>query len=165
MQYMKLETAEREALLRSLAEMPAFLHAAFGDLTPEQARSVGPDGIPSPAEQVWHLADLEREGYETRIARLLGERNPQLPDFDGHRIAMERKYRELPLTPALTAFSEARARNLDAFRRLTADEWVRGGTQEGVGAVSLCDIPSFMSQHDEAHRGEIAAWLRAAPKR
>jgi hypothetical protein len=35
------------------------------------------------------------------------------------------------------------------------------GTQEGVGKVSLCDMPGFMSQHDSAHRGEIESWKRA----
>jgi hypothetical protein len=165
MEYMKLDVTERETLLAALADMPSFLSRAFAGLTPEEARREGPDGMPSPVEQVWHLADLEHEAYETRIARLLAEHEPQLPDFDGHRVAEERDYRARPLAPALAAFAEARARNLARFRQLDADQWLRSGTQEGVGAVSLCDIPAFMSQHDASHRREIEEWLRTAPKR
>ena len=60
----------------------------------------------------------------------------------------------------LVAFAEARRRNLAALRGLDSASWYRTGTQEGIGKVSLCDIPGFMSQHDAAHRREIDAWIR-----
>src|SRR5687768_544819 len=34
-------------------------------------------------ENAWHLADLEVEGYGVRLRRLLAERSPVLPDFQG----------------------------------------------------------------------------------
>jgi hypothetical protein len=60
---MKLNGVEREALLGSLAEMKNFLSEAFGALTAAEAATPGTDGSFSPIEQVWHLADLEREGF------------------------------------------------------------------------------------------------------
>ena len=83
-----------------------------------------------------------------------------LPDFDGHQIALERNYRARSLQDAIFAFREARAANLMALRQLEAGDWLRGGMQEGVGPVALCDIPDMMDQHDEAHRTEIEAWVR-----
>ena len=158
MQYMKLNEVQREELLDSLNSMAEYLREIFAGLTPEQARTPGPDETFSPVEQVWHLADLEREGFGLRIQRLLSEPEPHLPDFDGARIAAERSYRSLSLEEGLLAFAEARRENIAALPAISSPRWLRSGTQEGVGSVSLCDIPSFMLQHDSAHKAEIEAW-------
>ena len=76
MQYMKLNDLERGELMRSLSAMNEFLHNAFDGLTPEQARTPGPRGAFAPVEQVWHLADLEHEGFGLRIRRLQAEERP-----------------------------------------------------------------------------------------
>jgi hypothetical protein len=160
MKYMALPPEQREALMRSLEDMPQYLEHELQALRPELIRQPAPDGTFSPVEQVWHLADLEREGFGSRIDKLLSEREPQLPDFDGAAIAAARHYRSLSLTEGLDAFRTARRSNLAKLRELAADDdaWARSGQQEGLGKVSLCDLPSFMSQHDAAHRAEIAAW-------
>jgi len=155
---MKLTRDDRRALVARLEAMPGFLEACFDGLTPAEAATPGRDGTPSPVEQCWHLADLEREGYAVRIQRLLREAEPQLPDFDGERIARERHYTTLPLAEALTAFRDARAANLAALRDVQEPDWFRAGVQDGVGEVALCDIPAMMDQHDAAHRREIEAW-------
>ena len=160
MRYMKLNRDDRRALIGRLAAMPDFLWATFDKLSAKDAATAGPEGMPSPVEQCWHLADLEREGYAPRIRRLLDEVDPLLPDFDGARIARERNYRALPLGEAIITFRTARAANLEALRRAEAGDWLRAGVQEGVGPVALCDIPAMMDQHDEAHRAEIEAWAK-----
>ena len=162
MQYMKLTEVQQQELMEALAGMRRFLREAFDSLTPEEARTPGPDGSFSPVEQVWHLADLEREGFGVRIQRLRTEVNPHLPDFDGTKIAKERGYRSLSLTEGLRAFEMAREANIGILQALPPEAWVRGGTQEGVGAVSLCDMPAFLHQHDEAHIAEIEEWKRFA---
>jgi hypothetical protein len=160
MQYMKLSPLERQEALRTLASMKNFLDASFASLTHDEARAQGPEGAFSPVEQVWHLADLEREGFGERIRRLQSEEGPSLPDFDGARIAAERHYRSLSFEEGLRAFEAARLANIALFLTLTPEAWARGGTQEGVGAVTLCDMPELMRQHDEAHRAEIREWQR-----
>ena len=160
MQYMKLTAVQRRELMESLAAMQAFLREAFASLTPEEARTPGPGGAFSPVEQVWHLADLEREGFGLRIRRLQTEANPHLPDFDGAKLAHERDYRSLSLAVGLHAFKSARAANIDALQALSPEAWTRSGIQEGVGTVSLCDMPAFMHQHDQAHIAEIDEWKR-----
>jgi DinB superfamily len=158
MKYMKLNMAQREELLSSLNALPEYLREIFAGLPPEQARTPGPGETFSPVEQVWHLADLEREGFGVRIQRLLSESEPHLPDFDGAKIAAERSYRSLSLEEGIIAFTEARRQNIAALPATDSPLWSRSGTQEGVGTVSLCDIPNFMLQHDSAHKAEIEAW-------
>jgi DinB family protein len=157
-QYMSLPLEQREALLASLEDMPRYLGAMAGTLSADLERQRSPDDLFSPVEQIWHLADLERGGFGLRIERLLTEHEPQLPDFDGAAVAIARDYRSLSLEDGLVAFREARRRNLDTLRQLAAQDWNRSGHQEGVGPVSLCDMPSFMAQHDAAHRAEIESW-------
>jgi len=160
MQYMKLTPVERQEALRTLASMKDFLDASFASLTREETRTPGPEGSFSPVEQVWHLADLEREGFGERIRRLQAEDGPSLPDFDGARIAAERSYRSLSFEEGLRAFEAARLANIALFLTLAPEAWTRSGTQDGVGAVTLCDMPELMRQHDEAHRAEIREWQR-----
>jgi len=155
---MRLGTEKREEFLATLEGMPGFLKSALSGLNREQALTRGPDGMLSPVEQVWHLADLEREGFRERIARLLAEAEPELPDFNGAKLAVDRNYRSLSLEDGLSAFEDARLANISALRAIDDQSWFRSGTQEGVGRVALCDIPAFMFQHDFAHRTEIEAW-------
>ena len=161
MQYMKLSPDQREEFMIALGSMPKFLRRTFSDVSPADARSPGPDGIPSPVEQVWHLADLEREGFGERIRRLLLEPDPHLLDFNGGKVAADRNYRSLSLEAGLMAFAAARRGNISALRAVAPESWFRSGTQEGVGKVSLFDIPVFISQHDAAHRLEIETWKKS----
>ena len=161
MKYAMLGPPERDRLLHDLEAMPEFLAEQFSSLPPQVACGEEPDGAFSPVEHCWHLADLEIEGYQARIGRLLSETAPVLPDFDGGRVAKEREYRTKSLPHAIAAFREARRANLSAFARLGEGEWSRAGTQEGVGPVALCDLPAMMAEHDRIHRTEIEAWRRA----
>lgn len=145
----------------ALETMPRFLEEAAAALDGDAAYRPGPDGGFSLVEHAWHLADLEREGYGARIRRLQEEADPLLPDFDGDRIARERAYRRRPLREGLAAFAAARRANLATLRSLPGAAWERAGAQEGVGRITLGDIPRMMAEHDAAHRDEITA-LRAA---
>jgi DinB superfamily len=159
MQYMKLNSTEQHQLLSSLQDMPRFLAQMFAEMDDEQARRVIDGHGFSPVEQVWHLADLECEGFGERIHRLLTEQQPELSDFDGDRIAREREYKTRSLKQGLQAFQQAREKNIAALNAIRDDQWQRNGTQEGVGEVSLCDMPVFIHQHDESHINEIQDWM------
>lgn len=159
MKYMNLSRESRKVLLEGLEGMPDFLAATFSDLPAALHDSPGPDGSFSPVEQAWHLADLEEMGFAARIRRLRSEAHPRLPDFMGDVVARERNYKSLSLREGIAAFRQARSRNLATLKGLRKAEWTRGGTQDGFGPVSLCDLPSMMTEHDESHRREIEAWL------
>jgi DinB family protein len=165
MKYLSLSRPEREVLWKDLEAMPEFLRDRFSSLSDEAARAPGPGGAFSPVEQCWHLADLEREGFGARIRRLLDEDDPYLPDFDGARLARERDYRSRSLGDGLAAFRAERASNLALLRSVSSEQWSRGGRQEGVGRVAICDLPSMMAEHDASHRAEIDAWGKKLPER
>jgi len=152
-----MDPRERDALMARLLDMPRELRAAAAGMDEDRSRVPPPGGGFSMVEQAWHLADLEREGFGARIARLLAEDEPFLPDFDGARAAVERGYRNRSLADGLSAFAAARAANVERLRAVPEGAWARGGTQEGVGRVTLADLPRKMLEHDESHRAEIAA--------
>ena len=143
--------------LEKLSGMPALLAQVVSRVPAELARvRSGPFAL---VEHAWHLAELEREGFAERVRRLLEEDDPFLPDFDGEKIARERRYLTLDLQAALDTFASARAETLHQLRAVRDDQWPRSGRQEGVGVVSLAEMPRRMLDHDRAHCNEIADLL------
>jgi DinB family protein len=145
--------------LTRLATMPGFLEQMAARFPGEAARRPGPADTFSFLENVWHLADLEREGYGERIARLRREEHPRLPDFDGAAVATQRDYRSRSVRDGLAAFAAARRANLAILATVDESEWSRAGVQEGVGPLTLQDVPSMMAEHDAGHRDEIQELL------
>ncbi len=39
---------------------------------------------------------------------------------------------------------------------LSTDEWKRAAVQDGVGALTLADLPRMMAEHDRSHTADIA---------
>ncbi len=159
MQYMRLNKQQQIDFLAELASMPNYLELAFTDLAPHDRRRNGVDGSFSPIEHIWHLADLEQRGFAARIQRLKTEICPSLENFEGARIAREGNYKQRSWTQGLDAFRDARSANLSTLRNLDKEQWLRRGTQQGVGDINICDMPSLMAEHDDAHRSEIGVWL------
>jgi len=60
MNYMMLPPQGQHQILDQLASMTTFLAKRFGALADYEA-TIRVGNLPSPVEQVWHLADLERE--------------------------------------------------------------------------------------------------------
>jgi DinB superfamily len=148
-----------ETLLLTLESTPALLARAARECTPSEATRRPEAGGFSLVENVWHLADLEREAFGVRIRRLLTEEEPVLSNFDGDRIARERDYQSKDLAEGLVAFSLARRRNVDRLRAVPPAEWKRAGFQESVGRVTLADVPRMMADHDRAHTEEVRELL------
>ena len=148
-----------ESLLLTLESTPALLVRAAEKMTEDQIRREPAGGGFSFVENVWHLADLEREGYGVRIRRILCEEEPYLADFEGDRIAREREYRKLDLAEGLAAFAIARNRNVRKLRSIHNTDWNRRGHQDNFGTISLSDVPRMMVEHDRAHSTEIADLL------
>jgi DinB superfamily len=159
---MTMNRREFETLLLTLESTPALLSRAAATLSPSQARCRPAGGGFSFVENVWHLADLEREGYGVRIRRILAEDTPALMNFDGDRVARERGYQDRDVARGIALFARARTQNLEALRRLSASDWKRAGALEGVGRVTLEDLPRMMADHDRSHGADVAALLAEA---
>ncbi|MGH9908995.1 MAG: DinB family protein, partial [Pyrinomonadaceae bacterium] len=114
----------------------------------------GPDEF-SALENICHLRDIETEGYEVRIVRMLEESNPSLRDIDGSRLAIERDYNNQDPQSALQDFADARHRNIQRLKNLSLEQLELEGTLEGVGRVTLGRLIEMMSEHDEGHLLEL----------
>ncbi|MEP6769775.1 MAG: DinB family protein [Acidobacteriota bacterium] len=150
---------ELETLLLTLESTPLLMARAARGLSASDARCRPAAGGFSLAENVWHLADLEREGFGVRIRRILCEDDPTLSNFDGDRIAQERSYQSRDIEAGIQAFTESRRRNIETLRSLTSADWNRGGVQDGVGPLSLADLARKMAEHDRSHTSDVAALL------
>jgi hypothetical protein len=154
-----MKRREFETILLTLESTPALLARAAAALSPSEARRRLDENCFSFVENVWHLADLEREGFGLRIRRILAEESPSLLNFDGGRLAREREYNERDVDRGLALFARARAQNLEILARLRRADWKRSGSQEGVGRITLADIPRLMAEHDRSHGADVAEIL------
>lgn len=148
-----------ETLLVTLESTPALLERASSEIPASLATRRPAGGGFSLVENVWHLAELEREGYGQRIRRLLAEEDPALANFDGDRLASERRYQERDLAEGLAAFAAARRENLETLRAARPSDWKRRGIHETLGRVALADLPRMMAEHDRSHTDDVAALL------
>jgi DinB superfamily len=115
---------------------------------------------PSPAdfsilENVCHLRDIEAEGNNVRIEKLLTEEEPHLPDLDGSRLSRERNYNAQDLRAALRDFQTARARSLQLLKEIKPSALERVGDLETVGRITLEGLLLKMVEHDRGHLDEV----------
>jgi hypothetical protein len=110
----------------------------------------------SALENVWHLCDIEAQGFLVRIRRLLSEKKPYLSDVDGARLALEGRYNERDLEAGIESFRAARGASLAAVRAAGADRLDAAGEMENVGPITLRRLLGRMVDHDKGHLGELA---------
>lgn len=120
------------------------------------------DGIPSERftaiEQVWHVRDIEIEGYRVRFERALRESTPFLGSIDSETLAVERAYARRDAAAALAAFREARADTVAMLSSLSAAQLAREAVFEGYGATTLRGLAHYLCSHDQQHLAGLQ-WL------
>lgn len=146
---------EFQEVVRFLEETPGHIRRLAAEMALEDLKWKPSVDEFSVVEQVCHLRDLEREGYSARIKKLLTENQPQLPDFDGSRIARERDYNSQAFESSFEEFALARAENVRLMKTLSPDQLNRSGVLEGVGAITLGKLFALMREHDQSHREEL----------
>jgi len=154
-----LSTKERQLLFKQTSKTPGLIENLLRGLSPGQLTTPQVHGF-SLHEQVWHLADLEREGFQFRLQALLSQKFPCLENFDGDEVAKQRHYHSLSLQQAFMIFSETRLKNLWLLSGINHADWMRRGMQNGVGEVCVADVFRAMAAHDLSHIQEIEAILR-----
>lgn len=151
-----MDEPERRRHLDTLQATPALLKAALKGIPKKLLLSRPAPGKWSLLEIVCHLRDMEREAYLGRYRRILSEDKPLLPDLDGDEINLERNYRGQKLSAVLADWSKARKESLKVLEGVRGDQWLRYGTHETAGRLSMED---FLRRHaignDVAHLGQI----------
>lgn len=138
-----------------LCELPPLVARVAAAVGEGAAVRPSPDGF-ALVEHVWHLAEIETEAFQVRLARLASEPAPWLADFDGDRLARARGYIARSVVAGVRAFVRARAATVAALGGIRGAAWLRGGIQEQVGYVTLGELPERMLGHDKSHAGELA---------
>ncbi len=133
-----------------LARTPEAVREAFAGMDAGRLRSKPNPSLFSPLEDMWHLRDIEREGYLVRIGRMLSENLPVLEDLDGDRMAVERRYNESELAPAIAGFAVARAESLALLRGLPTEAWMRQA-RFANRVIDLRTLLDMMVEHDNGH--------------
>ena len=148
-------------LLGELEDMPRQLERALR-LIPRDRLGWKPeswDGCPgetfSALEHVCHLRDIERDGYQVRIQRLLDEANPSLLSLDGYEIARQRRYESADLAEALAAFGSARAVTVERLRDVSDAGLAREGEFAEYGRLTLRALIHYLRSHDQRHLAGI----------
>jgi hypothetical protein len=151
-------------LLTQLADMPDQLDRAVRLLPRDRLawRPASWGGSPaenfSAIEHVCHLRDIEQDGYQMRIQRMLEESNPSLLSLDGYEMARERRYESTDLSEALAAFREVRGTTVARLRPLGDAQLARAGEFAEYGRLTLRALVHYLRSHDLQHLAGIQ-WL------
>lgn len=146
---------ELQSLVAFLEATPEFIRRVTEGLSPAELKRKPSEREFSVLEHVWHLRDIETEGYCVRINKLLCENRPVLHDIDGGKLAEERGYNNLDFVEGLVAFTRARIDNVHSIKGLTPEQLNRSGIFEGAATITLGRVLQMMREHDEAHLKEL----------
>lgn len=159
-----MTTAVSAAVLAALAALPAQLEAYYVEIPAGFANWAPPDwnGIPgerfTAIEQLWHVHDVEIDGYHQRFRRILGEDHPFLPDLGSEALAKTRDYASREARPALAGFRAARERTVGMLSSLDAAQLGRTALFEDYGPTTTRGLVHFLASHDQQHLAGLQ-WL------
>jgi len=156
-----VDTQERSTHLAALRATSGRLKAALGGVPRALQLWAPAPGKWSILEIVCHMRDMERDAYIARFRRILAEDNPTLPDIDGDLYSLEGDYRGQRLSAAVRDWKTLRRETLKILGGLREAQWLRMGTHETAGPLSMEDLLRRLAVgNDEAHLDQIEAIKR-----
>lgn len=82
---------------------------------------------------VFHVRDINREVYGTRVRRTLNEENPEFKNFDPEGWMATHYNREEPLDKILSEFSASMNEECDLLNAMSQEGWSRLSRHESLG--------------------------------
>ena len=128
----------------------ARLRRAVAGLTPEELRARPGPGAWSTLEVVIHLADSDAISID-RMKRILTEDNPPLLYADETAYVERLHTHEQDLEDALQLFEVGRRQWARVLRRLPDEAFLREGTHNRRGKVTLGDMVASYVKHVDEH--------------
>ncbi len=150
--------------LLALEAFPARLESHYTCIPPERRHWKPPmwDGIPSEPltaiEQICHVRDIEIDGYQVRLRRVVAEQHPLLPSIDTDAYARDRSYVTADVEAVFASFRTARAQTVAFIRDLPPAAFARSAELEGYGVTTLRGLVHFLCGHDQQHLAGLQ-WL------
>ena len=143
--------------LSNLSEMPKQFERVFRlippsylNWQPESWESIPGESF-SALGQACHLRDIEIDGYQVRIRRMLAEEHPDLVSLDGYELAKQRRYSEAEPAEVIATFRQAREVTLELIKTISESQLTRTATFGEYGQVTLKGLIHFLSSHDQQH--------------
>jgi len=140
---------DRAALVEAFAGFPERLGIAA------RAADGGPipDGEWGPREAIRHLIAVEAEVWQTRLARVAAEDDPQ---WTWTEPGLAPGYDDATLDEILAAFAAARGVTATTVRALDEAGWARFGTHQTYGRLDVGGLLRLAVDHDSEHLAGIA---------
>jgi hypothetical protein len=146
-------------LIETLAATPETLAGLLRGVDEAQARSaIGGDENWSVIEVICHLRDAEEIGFG-RMQAMRDQDKPLVASWDQNALALEKKYAEADLAPALTAFTKTRSEYVAALKALKPEQWERVGKHNETGDITVLTHALHRTYHDAIHCAQIARQL------
>jgi uncharacterized damage-inducible protein DinB len=110
-------------------------------------------------EVVCHMRDTEALFME-RFQLIMAMQDPTLIGPDPDRWAEERQYLRNDTQDAVAAFRRRREETLAFMRRLSGEDWNRGGIHAVRGRLTLDAFLTLMAWHDDNHLDQLKRALQ-----
>jgi carbonic anhydrase/acetyltransferase-like protein (isoleucine patch superfamily) len=146
-------------LLATLAESPDWAARRLERSGESRWRGRPAPGSWSALEVLCHLRDVDAEIWLPRLERMLGGRNPEIPDVPATGWPAARRYDEQSPSRVLEDWRVTRGRLLARLAPLSGADWTRTGFHASRGPFSLADMVRHWVDHDLAHRRQMAGAL------
>jgi hypothetical protein len=132
-----MDQRDKDRLLSNLKSLPNELDDLLKDMDEETLRWRPIPNKWSIKEIMCHLRDMELLAYLARYRRMLSEDNPNLPNMDQDKIALESDYINQNASTALEEFKRLRQATIRMLDAAPVDAWSRNGTHETDGPLTV----------------------------
>lgn len=132
-----MDKRDKDRIIWNLRSLPNELDDLLNGLDEETMRWRPIPNKWSIKEIMCHLKDMEREAYLARYTKILAEENPELPNVDQDRLAVERDYMNQDVKAALAEFKRVRAETIQTLNDTPVEAWSRGGSHETDGPMTI----------------------------
>jgi hypothetical protein len=105
-------------------------------------------------EIICHLRDTE-ELFDRNFQMFLAMDDVKMLPGDVDRLATDRQYLRCDAGESIEAFRKRRAENIATFRKLTPEEWTRGGTHPQRGRLTFDNFLTLLAWHDDNHLDQL----------
>lgn len=148
-----MNASERTALIDQYDDGFRAIAASLEGISAAELEAREGPGEWSPREIVHHLADSEMTSA-IRLRLLIAQDEPVIIGYDQEAFVRE-LFSDRPIEPSLAAFQAARAATVPILRRLSEEQWQRGGTHSESGPYSAEDWLRIYANHAHDHAEQI----------
>jgi hypothetical protein len=156
-----MEERDKGRLIANLKSLPNELEDLVEGLSDEELRWRPIPNKWSIAEILAHLRDVEREAFQVRLRRTIGEDTPTFELWDQDRAAADRDYIAQSGRAALDEFKALRAETVASLESVPVEKWERVGVHPERGPATLEEqVTRQVKNHDLTHMIQIKDILR-----